>query len=577
MAEVSRGSDGPSGSDGPVAGSVSAKTLRRVAVLLLLHLSMLAYVAVGNAPVCDEVAHLTAGFHHWRTGHFWLYRVNPPLVKLVASLPAALGSPAEDWSRATDGPGVRSEFDVGRDFLTANRPEGHWYHTAGRLLCLPFTVFGGWMCFVWANALYGERSGLLACALWCFSPTVLGWGSTFTPDAAATSFGLAAAYRFRGWLLEGSWRSALTAGLSLGVALLCKTTWVVLFVVWPVLAVVWVRRRGGSIRRGVRASQLLALFCCAVYVMNVGYGFERTCERLGDFDFVSQVLNGRDGFGTGNRFRGTILGRLPVPLPANYIRGVDLQKLDFERGMDSFLFGRWSDRGWWYYYPVAASLEMPVGTIGLVILSAAFPPLRRRRRTPGLDELALFVPALTVFVLVCSQTGFGRYVRYLLPCLPAAFVFASRLAARKRSAWVRAAAACLVVWSVGGSLWAYPHSMSYFNELAGGPGGGHRYLLDANVDWGQDVLRLRNWARENPSKRPLFAATTGFVSPYQVGLESTWPRKLGAEVGDGFEPEPGWYAISVHELFQRHEYYVYLRKYPVVDRVGFSIWVIRVD
>ena len=38
--------------------------------------------------------------------------------------------------------------------------------------------------------------------------------------------------------------------------------------------------------------------------------------------------------------------------------------------------------------------------------------------------------------------------------------------------------------AVGSSLAIYPHSLSYFNELAGGPTKGHYHLIDSNIDWG---------------------------------------------------------------------------------------------
>ncbi len=44
-------------------------------------------------------------------------------------------------------------------------------------------------------------------------------------------------------------------------------------------------------------------------------------------------------------------GRLPIPVPANYLLGIDRQKYDFdEAGFRSYLRGRWRQGGWWYYY-----------------------------------------------------------------------------------------------------------------------------------------------------------------------------------------------------------------------------------
>ena len=125
----------------------------------------------------------------------------------------------------------------------------------------------------------------------------------------------------------------------------------------------------------------------------------------------------------------------------------------------------------------------------------------------------------------------------------------------------------------------YPYSLSYFNELAGGPLGGHRYLLDANVDWGQDLIRLKYWIQAHPAARPIFCTQMGFIDPRELGVECQWPPRMpSSENGPQADliPEPGWYAISVHELFERHGHYRYMQKYHPVDRVGYSTWIYHI-
>ena len=510
-----------------------------------------------------------------------VFYVNPPLVKLVAAIPAAIGNPKVDWSHVLDGPTIRTEFEIGQDFMRANRPNGAWYHTAGRLLCLPFTVLGGCMCYLWGRSLYGSRSGFVACILWCLNPVVLGWGSTFTPDAAATSFGLLTAYTFRNWLASRTWKSAFWAGITLGVCELTKMTWVVLFVVLPLLWLAWrFSDRATRVNWKTDRRQMGLILVLCVYIMNVGYGFEGTCRRLGDFDFVSRSLTGNDGTGTiGNRFRGTLLANVPIPLPYNYVRGIDLQKVDFEKGVESYLFGTWSDRGWWYYYPVASCLKLPLGMLLLLAIVVVCHAIPRCGMALRRDEIVLFVPAVVVFALVCSQTGFGRYIRYILPSLPAAFVLIGKLWNHTWPRWAGRSFLGLLLWSVMSSLSIYPYSMSYFNELAGGPLGGHRYLLDANIDWGQDLIRLKHWIENHPEARPIYCVQTGFVFPYEIGIDCHWPPRMPSpELGpdEDIIPDPGWYAMSVHELFQRHGYYRYMQKYEPVDRIGYSMWIYHI-
>ena len=56
-----------------------------------------------------------------------------------------------------------------------------------------------------------------------------------TPDMGATAFGVTAAYVFWKWLKEPGWELAVLAGLVMGAAQLTKTTWILLFGLWPVL------------------------------------------------------------------------------------------------------------------------------------------------------------------------------------------------------------------------------------------------------------------------------------------------------------------------------------------------------
>ena len=35
-----------------------------------------------------------------------------------------------------------------------------------------------------------------------------------------------------------------------------------------------------------------------------------------------------------------------------------------------------------------------------------------------------------------------------------------------------------------------PHNLAFFSDAVGGPGRGHRYLADSNLDWGQDIRTL---------------------------------------------------------------------------------------
>lgn len=88
-------------------------------VLLALHVVLLGYSAAAHSPTIDEVAHMAAGVSHWELGRFDLYRVNPPLVRLLATLPVAVVGYVADWTGYSTGPGERPEFYLGDNSSTS--------------------------------------------------------------------------------------------------------------------------------------------------------------------------------------------------------------------------------------------------------------------------------------------------------------------------------------------------------------------------------------------------------------------------------------------------------------------------
>ena len=53
----------------------------------------------------------------------------------------------------------------------------------------------------------------------------------------------------------------------------------------------------------------------------------------------------------------------------------------------------------------------------------------------------------------------------------------------------------LLGWYLFENLKTFPYYLTYFNQVAGGPKGGYLYVVDSNVDWGQDAKRLADYER----------------------------------------------------------------------------------
>ena len=612
-------------------------------VLIGVHVALVGWMALRQSPTIDEPGHLAAGIAYWKTGRFDLYAVNPPLAKLAGALPVLALAPnlefLESESMHREQPRVqgrhRPEFSLGRELCNDNGARIFWLTTVARWGCIPFSILGAVCCYRWGSELYGSAAGLFALALWCFFPEVLAHGSLFTADMPAAAMGVLAGYLFWRWLREPRWGNGAAMGFALGLALLTKFTWLVLLGLWPLLWIIaraW--KRGETARPDwVREiGQLASALVLAVALVNAGYLFGGSFIRLGEYDFVSRPLTGRESFISAdwkpdNRFRGTWVAALPVPLPEAFVHGVDLQRSDFENYNPAYCGGRLRTGGWWHFYLYAAAVKWPLGFWLLLLLTLA----AGRGEERAVDRLALLLPPLLLMGLL-SASGTPSYLRYYLPALPFLFVWCGRLAAGPMLSPLRSPlnddsqpetrflpmtsecpfpqeslsrsqretgflfrrfvpAGLPLSWLIVSSLSVFPHSLSYFNEAAGGPEHGPEHLIDNHIDWGQDLLELERWLARHPEVDDLRLVYHGEVDPRLAGIRF---RDVDRESLEARPPviAPGWYAISVHPLYggawrgtdaagrfesgSRPELHAFLSLTPHA-KVGYSIYVYRVD
>jgi 4-amino-4-deoxy-L-arabinose transferase-like glycosyltransferase len=211
-------------------------------------------------------------------------------------------------------------------------------------------------------------------------------------------------------------------------------------------------------------------------------------------------------------------------------------------------------------------VKVPLGTLVLGAIGLAFSFTRRFRR---FDELLVWLPAFLVFAVASTKTGYTMHFRYVLPALPFALVGLSKVAEVK-SLRARGLVVVLAGSSVLSSALVLPHSLAYFNEAVGGPSNGDAYLIDSNLDWGQDLLRFKRWFDAHPEARPLHLACEPMVDYRLAGLPDL-PRPPVDAAG----LTPGYYALDVQSL--RADRFGYFLRLPPVERIGYTIRVYRLN
>ncbi|GIW98157.1 MAG: hypothetical protein KatS3mg111_1490 [Pirellulaceae bacterium] len=203
-------------------------------VVLIGHI-ILAHRRIERAfPVIDEIGHLAAGVSHWRFHHFDLYRVNPPLARLLVTYPVAVSDEEFQWTDHKVTSNTRPEFQIGIQKLWDKKLE------IADLFYWPW-----WLSLVFYGLLIsfcvrvGAQAGLPACVAWsAICPNAIAFSITVLPDVPAVAMGVLAILASWRYMRLPDCASAAWAGVALGAALLSKLTWITALVTLPLAALV---------------------------------------------------------------------------------------------------------------------------------------------------------------------------------------------------------------------------------------------------------------------------------------------------------------------------------------------------
>jgi len=127
-----------------------------------------------------------------------------------------------------------------------------------------------------------------------------------------------------------------------------------------------------------------------------------------------------------------------------------------------------------------------------------------------------------------------------------------------------------------------PHQLAYFNELVGGPEQGYHYLGDSNVDWGQNLKRVKAFM-EREGVPIIYLSYFGTAPPGYYGIRyqyvpGSWPLEwpppsdlVPAELRRKLLIIS---AVNLHEIFSHDDpLFKWLQNRKPVARIGYSMFV----
>ncbi len=537
-----------------------------VAVVLLLAVMGAAQVtsALQETQTWDEAIHIAAGYSYLKTGDYRLNREHPPLFKLLCAAPLLALDPllpldSDAWKNAEQVP-------FGDLFLYKNRVSPETMLFRARAVTIALTLALGLALALWTRRKFGPAAAIAALFLFAFDPNLIAHGHYVTSDLIAAAFIFLATITWARFVETGRRRDLIVAGIVLGLALVSKFSAV--FLVPLLAALYWFRRwQLGRGRLSVRHFAVSAAIAGAISIAIVALAYGPDSIRCWSGPKLRQVvdtstLTGEVLFQTGKR----------LGLPAHpYLVGLSELAVHDKLGHDAYLMGMQSHQGWWYYFPVVFAVKTPLSVLALLALSIVIGLRRTSLRKIPFHWVVLLLPPLVYFAL-CMRSNINIGVRHLLPVYP--FLYIAVAAAVMRAARpVRALSLVLMLGLAAESLAIHPHYLAFFNVAAGGPDNGPNYLVDSNLDWGQDLKNLKNYLDRNHIGKLCICYFGRSSMEYYRFNYTDLPRTDEPQERANADCIGAISATALQDVYVGANAYSWLRARKPMAKIGYSIYL----
>ena len=554
----------------------------------------------------DELSHLPAGYSYLTQKDMRINPEHPPLIKELAGLPLLFikginfPSRIDAWQKDVNG-----QWNYGFYFLYRNGNPADQMIFWGRLPMLLVLLLGGIYVFKWAKELFGNKAGLVALFLYSFSPTLIAHGRLVTTDVGAAAGILIATYYFVKFLKERTAKSMVIAGLALGFAELAKFSAILLLPFFGIIVIIWAIVKTPSPRSFLKTFVPLAASFIAIIAIAYILLFPFYQYLVINYPPEKQVSDSA-------YLLSSFKYRLPADIVvwmadkpvlrayAQYALGLLMVSQRATGGNTTYFMGEVSASGWKTYFPLVYLAKEPLAFHLLTLTALVFclwSIIKKRLAVlkTGLNQIAdhpaefamlLFI-ALYWLTSISSPLNIG--VRHLMPIFPLTIILVAGCIAKiLNPPFVKAKyaiLAALLLWQAAAIAAIYPHFLAYFNEIAGGPDNGYIYTVDSNLDWGQDLKRLVTWTEENNVNTIYVDYFGGSDAAYYLKdkFQPWWGTRNPHEL-----PKGSYLAVSgtflqggrgtpVPGFTQNWGHYLWLNKYQPVAKIGYSIFVYKID
>src|SRR3990172_222036 len=567
-------------------------TLLIVFVLLLIFFIQAATSVLKRSNTWDESGHLLSGYAYIKSGIDYLEPSHPVLGRLIPALPLLFFDLRfePDKVSAQNAPGSNF-YPYSLKFLFENNTDGKKLLFYSRLSMIALGILLGVYIFIWARMLYGNMGGLLAIFLYVLCPNILAHAGLVTTDFPLTAFFFIALYYLYLLTERISIFRILLVGIALGLAFTAKYSALLLSLPYMAAFLYLFLKKDIDISKSlsvykknilIPAVFVLILLTSYLTIWSV-YGFDYRADILdakSEQEIEKTVFKWEE-----NKTKSAVLNKALDSiryfhiLPESYIYGLYRFLSRADEGHAAFLMGEYSGHGWWYYFLMAFLIKTPIPVLYLFLGSILFLS-RYQNRAKTFIFIAL--PVMLMF-FVSTRQHINIGLRHILPVYPLIFVLIGGLIniniSRKRLAGIILTLA--MTWSVWTSINIYPYYLAYFNEFIGGPQNGYKYLVDSNLDWGQDLPGLKEYMDRNSIKK-IKLSYFGFSDPAYYGINYKYLPSYSIpepHIERYYIPAEGYFAISATMLqgvyMQNRDLYKVFRETKPIDTIGYSIFIYK--
>ena len=580
---------------------MSNRTANIIAVFLLIFVFLIAFLSVKNDSLTmDEVAHLPAGYGYLTQKDMRLNPEHPPLIKDIGALPLLfiknIKFPSEIPAWKSD---INGQWNFGRYFLYNTGNPADKMILWGRMPMILILILLGFFIFKWAKELFGNKAGLLALFLFSFSPTLLAHGRLVTTDVGAAAGVTVATYYFLKSLKSPVKKNIIIAGIVFGIAQLLKFSAVLLVPFFGIIGLVWWLKKSGTFLQTIRTGFLVFLIgfllIWPVYQFHTwNYPKDR---QVSDTEFYLKD--------TPEFIKKPIIfaSDKPILRPyALYLTGVSMVFQRVAGGNTTYFLGEVSNIGWRSYFPIVYLIKEPLAFHILTLIALLYVAwfiLRRFSKGGRIETiknwLRLHFPEFSMLVFVgiywavSIQGNLNIGIRHLLPVFPFTILLVSGAVSNLlKEPFLKLKCfllAFLISWQAVSVISVFPHFLAYFNESVGGPESGYKYVVDSNLDWGQDLKGLKNWVEKNGIDTIYLDYFGGGDPQYYLGTKfSPWwgsrnPKELpkGSYLAVSASFLQGGQGKKIPGLQAPEGYYLWLNEYSPVAKIGYSIFIYKIE